>query len=273
MKIKIIVLGLITIVSLLITNKSQAQANIVMQVFFDNARINSDSSLTEGGVTFAAQKNGNYNLPELFTTGAFSGHRLKVEASSSPSGINVDGTDTDRFEYILVDEKSPSAPTFNGKETIQSFEFEILEPATSSEGVLIAQWWQGPGTTKIAPPVYLYVVKHASSSNWVIRLAVRNDDTGSSSSGAPIVVYTGTIAVGAWNKFELGVIPDWDGTKNGHVIITVNGVVSGKFYGKVGYKPNPTGGVFSTLRIKNGLYRPTGEPAMAFAFDDVSVSD
>lgn len=53
-----------------------------------------------------------------------------------------------------------------------------------------------------------------------------------------------------------------------------DGVLVGSYQGNIGYTPGDVAGGLSganaVFRVKFGLYRPDGNPAMAFAFDQVS---
>ena len=234
-----------------------------------------DYSLTDGGVTYQAQKNGYYNPPILKNLAGQKCPSLVLSAPNSPTGINPDGSNTDRFEYIWVSEKASNAPAFNGVERTLSFTFKILDGSKppSHQGDVIAQFWQGDGgAAKYSPPIYLFLTAPTISNGpWGLHLYIKNDATGKEITNPPISVYSGTVPVDTWMSVSISLRPDYTG--NGYVSLSLNGVVVGDYTGNVGYTPQADGGsvgVFTTMRVKTGLYRPNGSPEESIGFNLIS---
>lgn len=151
--------------------------------------------LFDAGVSYHPQKNGHYYPPVILPHGGPSATgpvHLQLSAPRSPLRTKRDGSDTDRFEYILCSEHHQNCPQFNSIAHTESL-WLYIDPQSGEptrQGVVVAQWWQGAGgAAKYSPPLYLYLTKPASTSDpWGITLNVKNDQTGHELGDKPVVV-------------------------------------------------------------------------------------
>jgi hypothetical protein len=244
-----------------------ADATVWYQALFDTATINPKLTLTENGITYSIATSGSYNLPSLFTSGAYSGQSLSI---SLPKSVYASGVD-DRFEYQWVQPADANAPHFDGIMRYFGIRFKIISAQTrlpTKRGVIISQMWQG---SPYAPPIWIDLIAPADpNSPWPNRLWIKNGTTGQYTSNQSINLYNGTIPEDLWTLFVLGVRPGWSG--NGEIRFWVNGNLVIDFNGKVGYQPASQGGLPGTLdglMIKSGAYRNSGNPPIGFGFDNM----
>ena len=239
---------------------------IYEQFLFDSANINSDYSITESGVTCFTQVQGVYNAPVLVPNGT--GKSLQI---SMPVSANLSASD--RIEYIWVPESSPNAPAFDGRAKFLAFAMQVI-PGSSMPVLgnpVVTQFWQGGSSTyKYSPPVYLEIYQ----GTWELRLCIKNDDTGKFIANPPIVAWPGAIPVGTMRSYALEVLPNYSGS--GVVKLWIDGSSVAAYGGKVGYTPQSLGGdiyILDTMRVKTGLYRHDGNPAISTLWDAVKFSN
>ena|GEM_PF-7024953 len=260
-------------ISLLTATKILAQEYVINM---STATINpSTFVLTDAEINYDPQANGYYNAPAILSSGGPAAYPawLEVSAPKSGGGPNPDGTDTDRFEYIVCSELNVNAPAFNGVPHTQTFWLQILESSSepSHQGVVVQQWWQGAGTDgqDYSPPVYVYLTKPKSKGDpWGLTFNIKNNKTGTEIWNNPIVVYAGGLYPGNWINVSVTATPGYN--NNGSASIAINGSTVGQYQGNVGYDPYTTPGASWTFRVKNGLYRPNGSPAMQFGFSNIT---
>lgn len=248
------------------------RATLWYDIAVDTATINSDETLTENSVTYATAKNGQWNVPGTFTSGAFDGTSLKLSLPTTTNQIAPDGKNTDRFEYELVQNTNPVAPGFAGQAVYVGFAFKIISSQTQSPtngGIIFWQSWQG---TPYAPPVRLDLkAPSAPGQPWPNRLFVQNNDTGPYTTNAPFLVYNGYINADTWYSYVVELRPDY-ADSGGYIKVWTNGVIAGQYLGKVGYTPQSQGGltnVLDSMLVKFGLYRSRPNPNITFGFDDI----
>jgi hypothetical protein len=246
---------------------------------FNTATIDpSTRVLFDAGVSYDPQENGEYHQPVILPrdgSPATGPAYLRLSAPGSSFSTKPD-SDTDRFEYILCSERSIYCPRFNNVAHTESLWLYIDRGSSEPDrdGVVVAQWWQGDGgAAKYSPPLYLYLTKPASKSDpWGITLNVKNDQTGPEIDDKSVVVWRGSIRPGFWYFYSFTAMPSY--TYSGFAQMYQDGVLVGSYKGNVGYKPGDIRGGLpganAVFRVKFGLYRPSGNPAMAFGFDQVS---
>lgn len=261
--------------ALLAANKSRA--DLWYEIAVDTATINSDQTLTENGVTYSTAKNGQWNAPSTFSTGAYSGKSLKLSLPTTTTQVASDGKTTDRFEYELVQDTDPLAPTFwyngyAGPTVYVGFAFKIISSQSQTPtngGVILWQSWQG---TPYAPPIRMDIKAPGTPGNpWPNRLFVQNDDTGPYTTNTATLVYNGTIQLDTWYTYVIEITPDYY-DDNGYICLWVNGTQVATYTGKVGYTPQSQGGlsgILDSMMVKFGLYRNRPNPNLTFGFDNI----
>jgi Polysaccharide lyase len=232
-------------------------------------------SLVDNGVTYVNNKHVAFTAPSFYTSGAYSGKSLKISLPATTGATGSDGKTTDRFEYVLVKESDPLAPTFwqsgnSGEPRYTGFCFRIIgsqSQAPTTRNTIIFQAWQG---TPYNPPIWLDVrAPAAAGQGWGVRLGIHNDDTGALN-GSTIDLYNSTLALDTWYRFVIGITPNYGG--GGRVEFWLNGVRVVNYYGKIGYKPQSEGGlagILDSMRVKFGAYRNRPNPIITLGFDDI----
>jgi hypothetical protein len=261
------IIGLVVAFAFEFIAAHNADAAVWYEALFDTAIINPDLTLTEDGVTYSIANAGNYNLPRLFTSGAYSGRSLNI---SLPQSVQQSGA-VDRFEYEWVQPTDANAPHFDGVMRYFGIRFKLIsaqsQPPTNG-GVILTQMWQG---SPYAPAIWIDIKVPGSPGNpWPNRLWIHNGTTGQYTSDQAINLYDGTISEDVWTLFVLGVRPGWGG--NGEIEFLINGNLVADFKGQVGYQPASQGGLPGTLdglMIKSGAYRNSGNPPIGFGFDNM----
>jgi hypothetical protein len=230
----------------------------IARITFEDAYIRPDLSLVDDGTTYPRVVDGMSLPPSIdHVPIPFEGkYVIKYEVPS--------GTVKERLEHKISTASDPNGLHF-GSQRVTSFAF-MLDAATTKidSSALFFQEWQG---YPYGPPVALKLTR-ASGAAFIVRLAVRNMDTGPDSDQPDNVIWTGELNAGEWYRFVISVKPGYPQTE-GELRLWLNGVSEIDWTGKIGYDPEQVAGALDGFDTKFGLYQPSPNEGHSVYFDDV----